>query len=252
MKAVITDLDRTLLHTDKSISAYTEEVLCQCRKQGILVMAATARPLRDMALFEKQVDFDAVTAGNGAVVRLPEGRSAYGIKRESGETVLERILAYPDVFLSVETDQGLYSNRDIPQWQPVVYDRFPTLPTGVQLYKILVSSTCKALYEEIGSILTEDVYHTVANGELIQIMSRDATKWKGILRMLSAFGIDPEDAVYFGDDNDDIEPLKNCGIGVAVENAIPAVLAVADEITADNDHDGAARFIAEKILSAEQ
>lgn len=24
-------------------------------------------------------------------------------------------------------------------------------------------------------------------------------------------------SVYFGDDNDDIEPIKNCGIGVAVK-----------------------------------
>jgi len=43
MKAIITDLDRTLLRTDKSISEYTYAVLKKCRDRGILLMAATAR-----------------------------------------------------------------------------------------------------------------------------------------------------------------------------------------------------------------
>ena len=40
MKAIITDLDRTLLHTDKSVSEHTIAVLKKCHDQGILIMAA--------------------------------------------------------------------------------------------------------------------------------------------------------------------------------------------------------------------
>ena len=66
--------------------------------------------------------------------------------------------------------------------------------------------------------------------------------------MLSHFGISPSDAVYFGDDNDDIEPIKNCGLGVAVSNAIPSVLDVADRIIGGNDTDGVAKFIEENLM----
>ena len=66
--------------------------------------------------------------------------------------------------------------------------------------------------------------------------------------MLGCFGISPDDAVYFGDDNDDIEPIRNCGLGVAVSNAIPAVLEAADRIADSNDSDGVARFIERNIL----
>lgn len=62
------------------------------------------------------------------------------------------------------------------------------------------------------------------------------------------FNISPGDAAYFGDDNDDIEPIINCGLGVAVSNAIPSVLDVADRIIDSNDTDGVARFIEENIL----
>ena len=38
-------------------------------------------------------------------------------------------------------------------------------------------------------LLTEDTYCTLAGGDLVQVMSRRATKWRGIVEMLRAFGI---------------------------------------------------------------
>lgn len=248
MKAIITDLDRTLLRTDKSISGYTMDVLRKCRERGILVMTASARPLRDIREYQKQIVFDAVTATNGAVIDLPYKRLEYGILRETGERILEGLLRFPDVFLSIETSGGLYSNRDIPVWKPVIYEDFPKLPDDIVLYKILASSGQQELYDHVARVLTEDVYHTVANHDLVQIMSTEATKWNGVRQMLACFGISPQDAVYFGDDNDDIEPIRNCGTGVAVSNAIPAVLEAADCVTDSNDDDGVARYIEKNIL----
>ncbi len=243
MKAIITDLDRTLLHTDKSLSERTVSVLKKCREKGMLIMAASARAIRDIRIYNEVLRFDAVTATNGAVVALPQKTLEFGISSNSGEKNLSAILKFSDVFLSIETSNGLYSNRDIPVWEPIIYDRFPALPKDVILYKILASSRQRPLYDGIRSVLTDDVYHTIANNELIQIMSNEATKWNGIRHMLAHFGISPNDAVYFGDDNDDVEPIKNCGLGVAVSNAIPSVLAAADRIIDSNVADGVAEFI---------
>ncbi len=248
MKAIITDLDRTLLHTDKSVSKYTIAVLKKCHDHGILIMAASARPIRDVQMYNELISFDAITATNGAVVSLPQKLLEFGISCESGEKILSAILPYPDVFLSIETSKGLYSNKDFPEWEPVVYDKFPVLPENVILYKILASSQHKLLYDCLETTLTDDVYHTIANNDLIQIMSHEATKWNGIKHMLSYFNVSLNDAVYFGDDNDDVEPIKNCGLGIAVSNAIPSVLNVADRIVDSNDLDGVAKFIEENIL----
>ena len=248
MKAIITDLDRTLLHSDKSVSAYTTAVLQECRRRGILLMTASARPLRYILPYNDWIGFDAITAINGAVVSYDGKRLEFGIPCESGEKILSEILRHPDVFLSIETSKGLYANRDIPVWAPVVYDKFATLPEGIVLYKILASSVQEPLYKGIEAALTADVYHTIANNDLIQIMSCEATKWYGIKHMLAHFAISPSDAVYFGDDNDDIEPITNCGLGVAVSNAISSVLEAADQITDSNDSDGVAKFIEGHIL----
>lgn len=248
MKAIITDLDRTLLRTDKSISEYTVHMLKKCRERGLLIMAASARPMRAIHEYNDLIGFDAITSLNGAIIYLPDNKMEFGIRPESGEKILSDILLYPDVFLSIETSAALYSNRNFPLWRPVLYDNFPKLPENTVLYKILASSENKQLYEGIESILTGDVYHTIAENELIQVMSNNATKWNGINHMLSHFNISPGDAIYFGDDNDDIEPIKNCGLGIAVSNAILSVLDVADRIIDSNDMDGVAKFIEGNIL----
>ena len=248
IKAIITDLDRTLLHTDKSISERTKNALAKCREKGMLIMAATARPPRDILQFEEMIEFDAVVSANGAVVRLPDKTLTFAIPKESGERIIEKALRYPDVFLSIEMSDGIYSNRDIPEWKPVVYDGFPLLPNETELIKILISSSKRPLYDGVEDILTDDVYYSLAKGDLIQVMKKGATKWNGVKTTLEHFGVSPSEAVYFGDDNDDIEPIKNCGFGIAMKNSIPAVLACADVITETNDFDGVAKYIEENVL----
>jgi hydroxymethylpyrimidine pyrophosphatase-like HAD family hydrolase len=67
--------------------------------------------------------------------------------------------------------------------------------------------------------------------------------------MLRACNISTEDAVYFGDDNDDIEALKQCGTGVAVANAIDAAKEAADVVVECNDEDGVAKWIERNLLA---
>ncbi len=249
MKAIITDLDRTLLRTDKTISDFTLQVLQKCHENGILIMAATARPERAIMDYHRQVHFDAMTVMNGAGVSIP-GHEAegYPIARESVKGILERLCELPDIILSLECGNEVYANIEIPIWNAIVFHEFPKLPTVGPVYKILVSRENENIGPLVETLLTEDTYCTVANDNLVQIMNKQATKWNGIQMMLAACGIESEDAVYFGDDNDDIESLKNCGIGVAVANAIDAVKAAADVVVESNDEDGVARYIEREIL----
>lgn len=248
MKAIIVDLDRTLLHTDKTLSAYTVNVLKKCHNEGFAVIAATARPERSILTYHEQVGFDAVITMNGARVILPDEVIENSIPRLSGECVLSELISVPDTLISIETGDNVYSNFAIPEWDSICYDDFPKLPADVTLYKILASSSDNKLYDKIENLLTDDVYYTVANQTLLQIMSKKATKWNGIKAALEALNISQADAVYFGDDNDDIEPIRMCGIGVAVSNAIEAVTYSADHITGSNDEDGVARFIEANLL----
>ena len=248
MKVIITDLDRTLLRTDKTISPYTLDVLRKCREKGLLLFAATARPERSILRYQAQVGFDAVTTLNGARIQTQMHNEEYAISPDCAERIMEKLLRIPGMMISVETDNGLFASVDRPEWGAAYFAGFPKLPVCGAVYKILASSDGELSEREINNVLPKAVYCTTANRNLFQIMSRNATKWNGICTMLCAFGISEDEAVYFGDDHDDLEPIQKCGMGVAVANAIPEVSAKAKWITLSNDEDGVARFIEENIL----
>lgn len=248
MKAIITDLDRTLLHTDKTESEYTCTTLKKCHDRGIILMAATARPERAVLTYCNQVHFDAITTLNGAKIILPHDIIENGISPSSVERILEKVIMIPNLVLSLETGDGIFSNVAIPEWNATVFNGFPSLPTVNIIYKLLLSNEGNHVQTIAEKALTSDTYMTVATGTLVQIMSTAATKWNGVKAMLNAVDVDPSEAVYFGDDNDDIEPIKNCGIGVAVSNAIDKILEVADFITESNDMDGVAQYIERNLL----
>ena len=51
-----------------------------------------------------------------------------------------------------------------------------------------------------------------------------------------------------GDGSNDIEMVKEAGLGVAMSNAIDEVKAAADYVTCSNDEDGAAKAIEKYVL----
>ena len=59
VKTIVVDLDKTLLHTDKTLSEYTVGVLKECKRQAIKIMVATATPLRTAMQCCEMIDYDA-------------------------------------------------------------------------------------------------------------------------------------------------------------------------------------------------
>lgn len=248
IKAIVVDLDRTLLHTDKSISPYTAEVFKKCKQKGIALMVATARPYRTMAQFCEIIDFDAISATNGARIICVDYRKECGLCPESAERVLTALKRYPDYRVTLETGEEAYSNKPIEDYFTVISDDLAAVARSEGAIKILISLDTPDILETVKKMLTDDLYYTVANGHLIQIMSRAVTKWNGVKAMLDISNISASETAYFGDDYDDIEPIRMCGVGVAVSNAIDEVKAVADHIAESNDDDGVAKFIERYIL----
>lgn len=247
MKVVITDLDRTLLHTDKSVSDETVRVLKSCREKGILIVAATARPERAIVQYQEKIGFDVLITLNGARIIINSKELNYSIPGKSVLQMLKKLESMEDVIISLETDNGIFSNVDIPLWQPIVYEKLSEAPLPNVFYKMIVSSEKIDLHEYIDGVLEDNTYVSVADGALFQIMNKQATKWNGIRLMLDTLGISIDETVYFGDDNDDIESIKKCGIGVAVSNAIESVKEAADIIIKSNDEDGVAEFLKERV-----
>ena len=248
IKTIVVDLDRTLLHSDKTLSAYTVKVLEECKKCGIKIMVATARPFRTAKQYCEIINADAMVVSNGARIIYRNQRTDYSICQRSAEHILNALKGYPNLRITLETGDCAYSNFPISDYETILSDDLVGISNDEGVLKILVHLDNEETLDIVKKELTEDLYYTIAHGYLMQIMNTSATKWNGIKAMLNICNCSPNETVYFGDDQDDIEPIKMCGLGVAVYNGIDEVKDAADYIAASNDNDGVAEFLAHWIL----
>ena len=248
VKAIIVDLDRTLLHTDKTLSAHTANVLTECKRCGIKIMVATARPLRTTKHYCDLIDFDAMVVSNGARIIYRNQQTDYCISQRSAERLLNALKRYPNLRITLETGDCAYSNHPIEDYETIRTDNLVDTSNKEGALKILVHLDSEDTLSFVQKELTEDLYYTIAHGYLLQIMNTSATKWNGIKAMLDICNCAANETAYFGDDQDDVEPIKMCGLGIAVSNGIDEVKAVADYVAESNDADGVAKFIEQQIL----
>ncbi|MDV6012372.1 HAD family hydrolase [Haloechinothrix sp. LS1_15] len=118
---------------------------------------------------------------------------------------------------------------------------------GTAAIKLLVSDERMAS-EEMAAAATSVLDGSVAvtyssNGGLIEISAVSVTKATGLAEIVDWFDVDPGNVIAFGDMPNDVAMLGWAGHGVAVANAHPAVLEVADEITGPNTEDGVAQVL---------
>ena len=251
---IITDLDRTLLHTDKTLSTYTVDVLNRCQKRGVRLAFATARPYCNgspfgiMKFAEKLAVLpDALITSNGSEVYIGHERYAhFSIPLCLRNTTLHILKqAKPDGFLFVEIGENIYGN--VPG---SVHDDFTRLPDEpANMIFIGVDSTDEI--KSLAPLLPDDVYIKMSHGEehhLGLVLHKDAGKWVGVQAAARHFNIPIENIAAFGDDFIDLEMLQNVGAGIAVANAIPEVKNAARFICESNDNNGVARWLEEHIL----
>lgn len=74
------------------------------------------------------------------------------------------------------------------------------------------------------------------------------SKGRSLREIADYYGIKNENTVSFGDELNDLDLIKNAGIGVAMGNSIDEIKAIADYITLTNDENGVADYINKKIL----
>jgi 3-deoxy-D-manno-octulosonate 8-phosphate phosphatase (KDO 8-P phosphatase) len=76
------------------------------------------------------------------------------------------------------------------------------------------------------------------------------TKTEAFAHFLKAVGVEAADAAHVGDDLPDLAVFAHCGLGIAVPNAHPAVIARAGHVTHTPGGHGVARELAELMLRA--
>lgn len=102
---------------------------------------------------------------------------------------------------------------------------------------------------EIRAALEDQFWLGVTSPGWLEIMPKGVTKGNALTALMKTLGISKEEAMAFGDGENDIEMLEAVKYGVAMENALEHVKSYACKVCPNNNHDGIAVTIEREILS---
>ena len=110
-KAIILDLDGTVLHDDKTISSKTIDVLNKCKEKNICVIVATARSEMASKKYISQINPQAIISNGGALVTLHD-RIIYekSLSAKNTNGIIQKCLAHKTGTITVENSDGYFRN----------------------------------------------------------------------------------------------------------------------------------------------
>jgi hypothetical protein len=263
LQLVATDLDGTLLRSDGSVSDRTRRALRRTVEAKVRVTLVTARAPRWLQeiLDDLQLGSGYAVCSNGAIV-YDFARDAPYLHRALPAHVSARIVdklraTAPGVAFAAECESVTFREPHyVPLWptpgmegpRPDALD-FVDVPVS----KLIVQHphlSQSELFELVAGICGEDATATISGEVLVEVSAAGVTKAYALAALCEELAVDAGSVLAFGDMPNDIPMLQWAGHGVAVENAHPDVIAIADEVTASNDDDGVAAVL-ERIRFAE-
>jgi Cof subfamily protein (haloacid dehalogenase superfamily) len=245
------DLDGTLLRSDGTISARSHRAVRNALAAGMRIVIVTARGPRTVREFadELGIEGDVICSNGALVVDLATGeprrsrllQSEVAIRLVHG--LRERL---PGVLFAVEREAFAQEpGFSAWEWAPPPDTRI------ADALELLEQPTAKLIIrhdqhesEVIASAARElagdEAAVTVPGIWTVEVSAAGVNKAAALAELCDEFGVSAEEVVAFGDYLNDLPMLAWAGRAVAVANAHPELVDVADEVTASNDEDGVA------------
>jgi Cof subfamily protein (haloacid dehalogenase superfamily) len=271
IKALFFDLDGTLLNTKKQITPNTRSVLEKCKDKGIKLYIATARP---PLLDKMQPSLDSNTLSlfgggsyyNGGCVIVGDNKYYISISDDIVRKTIHHVFQYDalNIALQLENEKHAFrfplEEKGYRSWGVHANEALSiNQAENMQTVKILIfhsnliDSTTPINMSLVDLLKNQCLgtaqFYLTDKGTSIQIMAHSVNKWSSIEKICTVMGYGINEIAVFGDDANDVEMLRECGIGVAVANATDEVKAVANYVCDTNDNDGVAKWLEERILN---
>lgn len=276
IRLIASDLDGTLLNTQQTISDYTADVLCRAAQMGYYVVPSTGRSLYALPpeLDRFPHEYRLINSG-AAVIEQKSGRYIYSaeISHSTLARFFQMIDGY-DVACNLACANGPYMTRSQRErflmdlrsthhrdafWLDFYLNKVKTFDdfhswlsdSNPTVFKINLYFRDEKSRSEIPSLMEDfpDLFVCHSPGDDLEITDIHATKGLALIALGKHLGVSPAQMIAFGDTDNDIDMLKTVGVGVAMANARPEALAVADRITRSNDEDGVAWAIEQWVLN---
>jgi Cof subfamily protein (haloacid dehalogenase superfamily) len=253
IKVVALDVDGTLAGADHKVSARAAATLERLQRTGVLPVIVTGRTETAALAVSKASRLTApVVSCNGAVVTDPCSGARLLLSTLDPEMVdrsmafaaahhLEVVLWTAEEMFAAAPTQGTALLEAINQ-QAMVITSLNTVPRN-DLIKIMLSGTREHLDQLHDQLAIALPSMKRSLDTFCESSNPDATKWEGLSFVLNRLGCPPEACIGVADGDTDVGWLTQIGVPVAVENARPAVQAIASLRIGHHTKDSVAEFL---------
>lgn len=252
-KAVVSDLDGTLLNSNHEISEFNINIINELKEKGIEVFIATGRHHVDVKAILKVNNLKTgIITSNGAVVFDIEGNEIirHEINKELIKDFFDKI-DVKDTYVNMYIGDKWYINKrwpevegfhDLSGFDYEVTD-FNAL-FGQDVTKIFIThpnhDVLVEVEKEVLNHYSNELSVTFSDPNCLEIMSHGVNKANSLEELIKLDGIKVEETIAFGDGFNDYEMLKRVGAGFVMGNAHYKLkdALVNHEIIGTNDENG--------------
>lgn len=266
---LVLDLDGTLTNSKKEITKATLDALINIQELGKKVVLASGRPTVGVMPLARQLRLDeyggyVLSFNGGRITDCKTGRLIYNkllpddisapllhiVRKYSGADILayreDKILSGLKVNSYTELESRI--NRiPIESLPPSEFEEQIAEPgnkllvTGEPQIIERIRKEALAYFRSYLNIYCSDPF-------FLEVMPAGIDKAHSLLKLLTSIGLTADEMICCGDGYNDLTMIETAGLGVAMANAQPAILEIADYITKSNDEDGVLHVIDKFIL----
>jgi Cof subfamily protein (haloacid dehalogenase superfamily) len=258
-KAIVLDLDGTLMTSQNTISPRTKEVLINLQKEGIKVILASGRPTHGMMPVVEELalkDYNGyiLSYNGGKIISLKEGVISetsldipiiHQLYRDSIDhktgfmSYGEQTIYTPkrDPYIEIESKITRMQIEENADFHVLVNNRsVKCLMTGEPEYLQTIESVMAEKYQDQLSVYRSMPF-------FLELMPKGIDKGQRLIELANHLNIDRKEIIACGDGYNDISMIEVAGVGVAMGNGCEAIKKQAKYITATNDNDGIVEVI---------
>lgn len=264
IRLVLSDVDGTLVTSEKELTPEAVRAVEQLGEAGILFAVTSGRPPRGLRMLIDPLDLTTPISGfNGGLIVSPAlvTMRELTIRDEFVGPIIEVLRSHDlSVWVYKGTDWFVLDldgphvalEATVCQFMPTQLDDFDGV--RVDIVKIVGVSDDPAVIETATGALNDafssDVSATSSQTYYIDITHQDANKGRVVDILAETFSIGAEHIATIGDMSNDVLMFERSGLSIAVGNASDDVKAQATHATTSNDENGFANAVERFILNA--
>lgn len=254
------DLDGTLLNSNKEVPKSTIEYLKKLKNQGEIIVLNSGRTINSALEVTKSAFFANFVIGDtGAVTYEVKDKKILQtreidlyIGKEIFNLVKEQCIEF-SIFTSSEKYYKYYNSKKIKEKTYIeISDYNYIINNNTNITHISFVPKNQEIVDELAEILQSkfkqlnifSMIDSFGTEKWIEIINKEAGKFNSVLSLANVLGMNKNDIISFGDAINDLEVVKNSGVGVAMKNAVSKLKENAKYITEfDNNNLGVEKWL---------